>query len=281
MSRHARLATLALAVFTMFAMAPDVVQAQRRAIPRHPPHPQRVVIARGHVFIGGYFYDPFFGPYPWWHRRDYPYWYYPVFDNRADVRLRVEPKAAERASVYVDGFYAGIVDDFNGVFQSVPLTPGGHSIVLYLEGYRTVRHNIYLQPGAAFNLRQTMEKLPPGVASEPPDVASPVPAPPAGSYRTPVTPPSRSAPQAPAPAASKAVGFGTLDIWVQPSSAEVVIDGQPWATSDEGHFVVQVPAGKHRIEVTKPGYRGYSSEIDVPEGEAMPLNVSLMTSTSR
>jgi hypothetical protein len=36
--------------------------------------------------------------------------------------------------VYVDGFYPGIVDDFNGVvFQALPLTPGGHTIILYLK----------------------------------------------------------------------------------------------------------------------------------------------------
>ena len=45
------------------------------------------------------------------------------------------------------------MDDFNGVFQSLPLTPGGHTIVLYLEGYRTVRHNMYLSPASSFNLR--------------------------------------------------------------------------------------------------------------------------------
>ena len=95
-------------------------------MPRHPTHPQRAVIVRGHVFIGGYFYDPFFGPYPWWPRTAYPYWYFPVFDNRAEVLLRVQPKEAEDAAVYVDGFYAGIVDDFNGVFQSLPLTAGAH-----------------------------------------------------------------------------------------------------------------------------------------------------------
>jgi hypothetical protein len=67
---------------------------------------------RGHVFIGGYFYDPFYGPYPWWPRTAYPYWYFPVYDKRAEVRLRVEPEEAEDAAVYVDGFYAGVVDDF-------------------------------------------------------------------------------------------------------------------------------------------------------------------------
>jgi hypothetical protein len=262
------------------ALLPDVTAAQRRPAPRHPPHPQRTVVARGYVFIGGYFYDPFFGPYPWWHRRDYPYWYYPVFDNRASVRLRVEPKEAERASVYVDGFYAGIVDDFNGVFQSLPLTPGGHSIVLYLEGYRTVRHNIYLQPASAFDLRQTMERLPAGMTSEPPEVVSPVPPPPAGTYRTPVTPAAPSAPRPTTPAA-QASGFGTIDLWVQPVGATVTIDGQRWATTEEGHFVVQVPTGTHRVEVTQQGYRTFASDIAVPEGQSMPLNVSLMTSTSR
>jgi hypothetical protein len=147
------------------------------------PHPQRAVVVRGHVFIGGYFSDPLCGPYPWWPRTAYPYWYFPVYDNRAAVRLQVQPGEAEDAAVYVDGFYAGIVDDFNGVFQSLPLTPGGHTVILYLDGYRTVRHNFYLSPGSSFTLRATMERLPAGKNSEPPELAA-LPAPPAGSYRT-------------------------------------------------------------------------------------------------
>jgi uncharacterized membrane protein len=84
----------------------------------------------------------------------------------------------------------------------------------------------------------------------------------------------------PATRAAQAVGFGTLDIFVQPTSAEVTIDGQRWVTSDEGHFVVQVPAGKHRIEVKKSGYRSFTTEIEVGDGQTMPLNVSLMTTSS-
>jgi hypothetical protein len=234
------------------------------------------MVVRGHVFIGGYFYDPFYGPYPWWPGGAYPYWYFPVYDSRADLRLRVEPEEAERAAVYVDGFYAGIVDDFNGVFQALPLTPGGHTIVLYLEGYRTVRHNIYLRPASGFTLRTTMERLPAGVTSEPPELAPPVPAPPVGTYRTPVTPPATPLPQ-PAPRPSEAIGFGTLDLYVQPAAAEVTIDGERWVSSDEGHFMVQVPAGKHRVEVSKSGYRQFKTEVEIREGEALPLNVSLIT----
>jgi uncharacterized membrane protein len=71
-----------------------------------------------------------------------------------------------------------------------------------------------------------------------------------------------------------------LDIFVQPTSAEVTIDGQRWATSDEGHFMVQVPAGKHRVEVRKSGYREFATEIEVGDGETVPLNVSLITTSS-
>lgn len=270
LSRIARVAFVALVV----GVIPAIVAGQHGAVPRHPVHPRADVHLHGQVFIGGYFYDPAFGPYPWWPRGTYPYWYVPRFDLRADVRLHVEPKTCEAAAVYVDGFYAGIVDDFNNVFQSLPLTPGGHSIVLFLDGYRTVRQNVYLRPGSMFTLRATMEKLPPGETSEVPDVAAAVPPPPTGTYRTPVTPPRATAPAATdRPAAS---GFGTLDIFVRPAGAELTIDGEPWASSEEGHFVVQVTAGKHHVQVRKPGYRQFVIDLVIRDAESTPLNVSLM-----
>jgi hypothetical protein len=225
------------------------------------------------VFIGGFFYDPIFGPYPWWPRARYPYLYYPRFDQRAFIRLRVTP---DDAAVYVDGFYAGVVDDFDGVFDGLPLPPGGHSIVLYLEGYRTARHNIYLPPGASFSLHETLAPLPPGMPSEPPMVVPPVPSPPAGSYRMPVTPPppvTAAGETTPLPIAN----FGTLDLRVQPATASVVIDGQPWVSSDGAHFVIELPVGAHRVEVTAPGHQRYAREVVVREGETMRLNVSLVS----
>jgi hypothetical protein len=257
----------------LLAAGSSAAAAQRHGVPRHPPSSAPAVTVRGHVFIGGYFYDPFFGPYPWWHRSAYPYWYSPVFDNRAEIRIRVAPDAAEEAAVYVDGFYAGIVDDFNGVFQGLPLTPGGHNIVLYLEGYQTIRRNIYLSPGSMFNLRETMLKLRPGENTEPPEVAPPIPPPPPGTFRTPVTPSRISPPTAARPAS--ATGFGTLDLRVEPTDIEVTIDGQHWATTDEGHFVVQLPAGKHRLELNKTGYFRLATDVAISEGETNTLDLTL------
>ena len=75
----------------------------------------------------------------------------------AHVRVEVTPKQAE---VYVDGFYAGEAEDFDGVFKKLSTTPGGHEITLKLDGYRTVTDNIYVSPDHTVKLHDTMEKLP-------------------------------------------------------------------------------------------------------------------------
>lgn len=241
--------------------------------PPHPVHRPPVVTVRGRIFIGGYFYDPYFGPYPWWRYPDYPYWYFPVYDQRAELRIKVTPDAGRFAAVYVDGFYAGVVDDFDGVFQSLALPPGGHTLAIFLEGYRTVRHNLYLQPGSRFTLRSMLQRLAPGERSERPEVAPPIPPPPAGSYSMPSTSPAIEPPRAPVARAS--VGHGALDLYVQPVDAEVTIDGQPWVSSAAGHFVVQLTAGPHRLEVARQGYRSFAGRVEIVEGEETPLNVSL------
>jgi hypothetical protein len=277
MSRISRLVIVAVSVLMLFALWPARADAQHREGRRPSPPPRHAAVAvRGEfIFIGGYFYDPFFGPYPWWTRGAYSRRYFPAYDYRAEVRVMATPRDA---AVYVDGFYAGIVDDFDGVFQHLLLPPGGHTIVLYLEGYRTVRHDLYLRPDSTLKLHDTLERLPAGVAGEPPPVASTVPPPPAGSYRLPRTPPRASLPPpAPEPFEEgvEAAGFGTLDLRIQPADAAVTIDGQPWLTSEAGHFLIEVAEGSHRVEVSKQGYRRFSTEITVSEGKTMPLNVSL------
>jgi hypothetical protein len=271
MSRLIRDVLVVLCASAFIVSISGTAAAQRRGAPRSAPPPHSHVL-RGHVFIGGYFYDPFWGPYPWWPRVAYPYWYFPTYDRRAEVHLKVKPNAA---SVYVDGFYAGVVDDFDGIFQSLPLPPGGHRITLFMEGYRTSEHNVYLGPGSSFTLHNEMERLPAGTRSEPPNVLPPVPPPPQGSYSTPRTP--NREPVTPAATPSEAVGYGTLDLRIQPPDADVTLDGQPWVSSGGGRFVVQMPAGMHHVEVAKRGYQTYAADITVAQGDSTPLNVSLMT----
>jgi hypothetical protein len=79
--------------------------------------------------------------------------------------VQVAPKQTE---VYVDGYYAGTADEFDGVFKRLHTTPGGHAITLHLEGYRTVTESIYVAPDSTVKMQDTMDKLGPGEVSAPP-----------------------------------------------------------------------------------------------------------------
>jgi hypothetical protein len=64
---------------------PISVHAQRRG--GRPPNPPWHFAVRGHgVFVGGYFCDPHFGPYPWWGPGVYPYWYMPLYSSGGEFR---------------------------------------------------------------------------------------------------------------------------------------------------------------------------------------------------
>lgn len=189
MRRFFRLIAVGVSLAALIAILAPAAAAQRPGAQRgRPPHgaPPPRHIGGPVVFIGGYFYYPSWGPYPWWPRTAYPYPYYPAYyDTRAVLRVLVTPR---HTAVYVDGFYAGIVDDFNGYFEGLPLPPGGHEIELYLDGHRTLRYRMYFSPGQTLKLHDVMQPNPPGVPSEPPTLAPPVPPPPNGSFVPPYTP---------------------------------------------------------------------------------------------
>jgi hypothetical protein len=272
MGQPGRLLVLIACFATALAAWPSETAAQRR---RPAPVPQHRAVTPGSVvFIGGYFYDPFFGPYPWWTRAAYPHRYHPMFDSRAVVRVIATPKDA---AVYVDGFYAGTVHDFNDWWQGLPLAPGAHEIVLFLDGYRTARDRVYLAPGSTFKLYATLAPAMPGEPSQPPWLAPPVPPPPAGTYLPPRT--GQPARPLPWPPAESRDATATLSLRVQPADAEVVIDGERWSSSDGVQFVIELPAGLHRLRIARPGYRPYASEIQLRDRQTTRLNVTLVPET--
>jgi hypothetical protein len=59
------------------------------------------------------------------------------------IRLNVEPRLGD---VYVDGYFAGIVDDFDGHFQHLDLTAGPHHIEISAPGYETLVVDVTIQP---------------------------------------------------------------------------------------------------------------------------------------
>jgi hypothetical protein len=90
----------------------------------------------------GFAYDPFwYGP--GWGYYGYGYPYIVPSEVTGGLRLEVTPKTAQ---VFVDGAYAGVVDDFNGHFQHLDLTPGGHRIEVRQPGFQPLTFETYIQP---------------------------------------------------------------------------------------------------------------------------------------
>ncbi len=135
------LLSCAVAVFGVCAIA-ATSEAQYRGRGRGGPR----------VVVGSYFYDPFF--FDPWYGLDYQWGLYPPYRHynlapEASVKLEVKPKEAE---VYVDGYYAGIVDDFDGPFQRLELEGGAHSIEIRAPGFPPLTYDVNVQPGQTLTL---------------------------------------------------------------------------------------------------------------------------------
>jgi len=245
--------------------------------------------------LGWYPYYSGFGygyGYPYGYQYGYPYGYPYRYGYGAWSSARIEVKPRD-AQVYVDGYFVGIVDQFDGVFQRLDVPAGGHEIAIYLPGYRTYRERTYFQPGESYHYKANLEPLAPGAPPEPkpqPSATPPQNQPygggmyPEGPYRQPPPPPDSGEPGRTQPMPERpgraprgeSAGFGTLNLRVQPADATVQIDGERWDSPEGGsRLVVQLAAGPHRIDVRKDGFRPYSTTIQIRPGEPQSLNISL------
>jgi len=229
-----------------------------------------------------------YGGYPY----PYPYYGYSV-DPGGALKLEVKPRQAE---VYVDGYYAGTVDNFDGTFQRLRTTPGEHEISLYLDGYRAVHQKLYLQPNVTTKVKYDMEKLAAGEQPEPrPQPANPPPDAGQDPNQPPYQPPYQQPPnqprgqyppprQQPPPQGSprgrevrpEVNAYGTLAVRVQPGGAEILVDNERWSGPEgQERMFIELAEGRHTVEIRKDGFRTYVTEVDVRRGETAALNVSL------
>lgn len=297
---------------------------------------------RGHYPYYGYghYYRPYYGYYPyyswgfyygypyyWGAYYGYPYWGaywgwpygsvgfsyyggggdYDASDYQGAARLEVKPRQTE---VFVDGYYAGVVDDFDG-FKRLRLEPGEHDVTLYLDGYRPLSRRMLFTQGQTFRVEHQMEPLAAGEPMPPRPAPTAKPAPPqrdpgsgngngaygrtngSGSYRPAMRISDGAAPEAGEPARpttdveivdpSRTPGgpSGTLSVRVQPEDAEILVDGEPWARSGGDRLVVTLGPGVHKLEIRKPGFETYSGLVRVRPGAGTTLNVALAPEEKR
>ena len=113
--------------------------------------------------IGGLYggeYDGYYGAYDPW------YGWFPAFapiasdegggpDNTGGLRLKVKPADA---SVYVDSFFVGAVDDFDGAFQKLKLERGPHRIEIRSPQHVPVTFDVMIQEDFTITYRGELSK---------------------------------------------------------------------------------------------------------------------------
>jgi hypothetical protein len=116
--------------------------------------------------LGYFYYDPYT-----WYSHD-PYWSRPhhydsysqyrhygndYYYETGELRLQVHPRHAE---VYVDGYFAGHVDDFDGVFQALRLEEGPYRLEIVAPGYETLEFEVRILPGRKTTYRGELRPRP-------------------------------------------------------------------------------------------------------------------------
>lgn len=151
-----------------------------RAVPRTSPPPPRDRQPSGRYYpsypyyrydpyYSRYYYDPwgygafglgyfYYSPWSW----GPSYGYYPQYAGPhgydiGAVRLKVNPRDAE---VWVDGYYAGVVDDFDGIFQSLKLDLGAYRIEIRKPGFAPLQFDVRVQPDRTITFRGELKPAP-------------------------------------------------------------------------------------------------------------------------
>ena len=64
------------------------------------------------------------------------------------------------AEVYVDGYYAGVVNDFDGLFQKLTIDGGQHHVELRAPGFETLGFDVQIEPNHTTTYRGELTKSP-------------------------------------------------------------------------------------------------------------------------
>ncbi len=159
------------------------------------------------------------------------------------MRLDVSPKDAD---VYVDGYYAGTVSDFNGVFHHLTVTAGPHVIEMRKTGLETLTIEMYVQPNHTITFRAVMQPAQSGSVND--ETEPGLGTPPAVSSTMPSGVP------------------GDLCFDVTPKEAQVYVDGYYVGTVADWEGRRQrltLAPGAHRVELQASDYETAQFDITI------------------
>jgi len=72
------------------------------------------------------------------------------------LRLKLKPREAQ---VFIDGYYVGIVDSYDGAFQKLSVERGGHRVELKADGYEALAFDVLITPGETVTYKGEMKRI--------------------------------------------------------------------------------------------------------------------------
>jgi hypothetical protein len=229
-------------------------------------------------------YDPFFYGYygysPFYYSGAYGYapsYYRGRYRDSGSLRVIAEP---EQTRVYVDGYYAGIADDFDGIFQRLSIPPGRHEVALKLDGYRTHKFRVYVPVDETIKIHHVMER---GSGEATDEVVG------EEEYRRDDERDGDRDRYSRDPREADRYGredrddreddrdgaeAGSVRLDLKPADASVYVDGE-FRGSGRRAETLRLAPGRHRLEVVRPGYRTVEREIDVRPGDNARVEIEL------
>jgi hypothetical protein len=117
--------------------------------------------------LGYFYYDPFWWSYPYYGGYagmppDYAgYGGYSggggYVAETGGLRLKVKPR---HAKVYVNGYFEGYVDNFDGILQKMKLRPGPNRIEVRADGFEPIVFDVNSFPGETITYKADMRPMP-------------------------------------------------------------------------------------------------------------------------
>ena len=184
---------------------------------------------------------------------------YAMMSGMGALDLNVKPKQAE---VWVDGKYVADARDLDGDPSYLWLKQGSHHVVLYKAGFRSFEEDVDVNVG--------MIRRAQGEARE-----GRVAAAGARRFRHPTEPPRPESPEPrprpPNPGASRAAAsICASSRGTRPCTSTASTAGT--ARELPG---LRLPAGHHRVELVRPGFRPLEKDFDVEAGRTIDLDLSM------
>jgi hypothetical protein len=115
----------------------------------------------GYYAFDPFWFDPYYDPYSgggyYGGGGGYSYQGPGGYRDTGALRLKMKPRDAK---VYIDGYFVGVVDNFDGLFQKLGVDSGAHRVEVRADGYDPLQFEVLITPGETVTYKGELKRIP-------------------------------------------------------------------------------------------------------------------------